>query len=104
MSDREVINQIIKTIMQEYPGNSRHIMSDNIMRASTSRDASSASEFIMDIDIYILFSYLHDSFTKELTRQLKIILEKVTQVDFDITLLIENCGKVQHIYISQSHH
>ena len=41
-NDREVIIiQVIKTTVQEHPGNSSHIMSDNLTRASTSRDASS---------------------------------------------------------------
>ena len=53
----------------------------------------------MDIDIYIMCNYMQDSFTKELNIQLKIILEKITQADFDITLLIKNCGEVQHINI-----
>ena len=99
MNDREVIIQIIKITVQEHPGNSCHIMSDNITSIYFKR-CTIASEFIMDIDIYILFIYMQDSFTKELIIQLKIILEKITQVDFDITLLIENCGRVQYIYIS----
>ena len=101
MSDREVIIQIIKIIMQEYPGNSRHIVSDNIMNLYFKRYIS-ASQFIMDIDIYIMFNTVQDCFTKELNIQLKTILEKITQVDFDITLLIKNCGEVQHIYITLS--
>ena len=89
LNDREVIIQIIKIIMQEYPGNSCHIISDNIIMANYLRRYISASEFIMDIDNYIMFNYMQDSFTKEINIQLKIILEKITQVDFDINLLIE---------------
>ena len=99
-NDREVIiTQIIKIIMQEHPGNSSHIMSDNIKSIYLKR-CIIASEFVMDIDIYALFICLQDSFTKELIIQLKIILEKITQVDFDITLLIENCERIQHVYIT----
>ena len=100
LNDREVIIQIIEIIMQEYPGNSCHIMSDNHHKGICLTDYISASEFIMDIDIYIMFSYMQDSFTKELNIQLKIILEKITQADFDITLIIKNCGEAQHIYIT----
>ena len=99
-NDREVIIiEIIMIIMQEHPGNSSHIMSDNSKSIYLKR-CIIASEFVMDIDIYTLFIYLQDSFTKELIIQLKIILEKITQVDFDITLLIENCERIQHIYIT----
>ena len=99
-NDREVIIiQIVMIIMQEHPGNSSHIMSDNSKSIYPKR-CIIASEFIMDIDIYILFIYLQDSFTKELIAQLKIILEKITQVDFDITLFIENCERLQHVYIT----
>ena len=98
--DREVIViQIIKIIMQDHPGNSGHIMSDNIKSIYLKR-CIIASEFIMDSDIYTLFIYLQDSFTKELMIQLKIILEKITQVDFDLTLLIENCDRIQYVYIN----
>ena len=97
-NDREVITQIIKIIMQEHPGNASHIMSDNILSIYFKK-CIIASEFIMDIDTYTLFIYLQDSFTKELIIQLKIILEKITQVDFDITLLIENCERIHLIYI-----
>ena len=99
-NDREVIIiQIIMIIMQEHPGNSSHIMSDNIKNIYLKR-CIIASEFVMDIDIYALFICLQDSFTKELIIQLKIILEEITQVDFDITLLIENCERIQHVYIT----
>ena len=101
VNDREVIIQITKIIMQEYPGNSCHIMSDNIRNIYFKR-CIIASEFIMGIDIYIMPNIVQDSFTKELNIQLKIIiLEKITQADFDITLLIKNCGRVQHIHIIQ---
>ena len=99
LDDREVIIQIIKIIMQEYPGNSCHIMSDNITMSIYLMNYISASEFIMDIYIYIMFDYVQDSFTKELNIRLKIILEKITQADFDITLLIQNCEGMQHINI-----
>ena len=100
MNDREVITtQIIKIIMQEHPGNSSHIMSDNIKSIYLKR-CIIASEFIMDSGIYTLFIYLQDSFTRELIIQLKIILEKITQVDFDITLLIGNCERIQYVYIN----
>ena len=101
VNDREVIIQIIEIIMQEYHGSLCHIMSDNIMSIYFKR-CIIASEFIMDIDIYIMSNYVQVSFTKELIIQLKIILEKFTPFGFDITLLIKNCGRVQYIYISQS--
>ena len=102
LNDRKVIIQIIKITMQEYPGNSCHIMSDNIMNTYFKR-CIIASKFIMGKDIYIMPNIVQDSFTKELNIQLKItILEKITQADFDITLLIKNCGRVQHIHITQS--
>ena len=59
-----------------------------------------ASEFIMDKTICVMFIYLQSCFTKELIIQLKIILEKITQVGFDITLIIENCKRRQHKCIS----
>ena len=103
--DRTIIGMVIKegranimtlddreVIMQENPGSSCHIMSDNIIMSNYLMRHTNASEFIMDINIHIKFNYMRDSFTKELNIQLKIILEKITQVDFDITLLIENCG------------
>ena len=101
LNDREVIIQIIKIIVQEYPGNSCHIMSDNF-RSIYFKRCIIASKFVMGIDIYIMPSIVQDSFTKELNIQRKIILEKITQVDFDITLLIKNCGRVQRIHIIQS--
>ena len=58
-----------------------------------------ASEFIMDSDIYTVFIHLQDSFTRELIIQSKIILEEITQVGSDITLLIENCERIQYVYI-----
>ena len=70
VNDREVIIQIIKIITQEYLGSSCHIMSDNIMSIYFKR-CIIASEFIMDIDIHIMFSYVQASFTKELIIQLK---------------------------------
>ena len=98
-NDREVITtQIIKIIMQEHPGNSSHIMSDNIKSIYLKR-CISASEFIMDRGIYTLFIYLQDSFTRELILQLKIILEEITQVGSDTALLIENCERIQYVYI-----
>ena len=47
--DREVIIQIIKITVQEYPGNSCHIMSDKIRNIYFKR-CIIASEFIMGID------------------------------------------------------
>ena len=90
-----IINQIIKIIVQEHPGNSSHIMSDNLQSIYSNR-CIIASEFIMDKNICVMFIYLQSCFTKELIIQLKSILEKITQVDFDITLIIENCKKRQH--------
>ena len=99
-NDREVIViQIIKIIMQDHSRNSSHIMSDNLKSIYLKR-CIIASKFIMDSEIYTLFIYLQDSFAKELIIQLKIILEKITQVDFDITLLIENCDRIQYVYIT----
>ena len=46
LDDREVI-------MQEYPGNSCHIISDNITMSICLLRYINASEFIMDIDVYI---------------------------------------------------
>ena len=98
-NDREVIiTQIIKITMQEHPGNSSHIMSDNFKSIYFKR-CIIASEFIMDKDICVTFIHLQNSFTRELIIQLKIILEKITQVDFDITLIIENCKRIQYTYI-----
>ena len=98
-NDREVIiTQIIKITMQENPGNSSHIMSDNFKSIYFKR-CIIASEFIMDKDICVTFIHLQNSFTRELIIQLKIILEKITQVDFDITLIIENCKRIQYTYI-----
>ena len=98
-NDREVIIiQVIKTTVQEHPGNSSHIMSDNLKSIYLKRHT--ASEFIMDKNICVMFIYLQSCFTKELIIQLKIILEKITQVDFDITLIIENCRRRQHKCIS----
>ena len=98
-NDREVIiTQIIKITMQEHPGNSSHIMSDNFKSIYFKR-CIIASEFIMDSDIYIMFIYLQNSFTKDLSIQSKIILEEITQVGSDITLLIENCKRIQYTYI-----
>ena len=94
-NDREVIiTQVIKTNVQEHPGNSSHIMSDNLKSIYLNRYI--ASEFIMDKNICVMFIYLQSCFTKELIIQPKIILEKITQVDFDITLIIENCRRRQH--------
>ena len=91
-NDREVtITQIIKITVQEHPGISSHIMSDNHQSIYFKRYII-ASEFIMDKNICVMFIYLQSCFTKELIIQLKIILEKITQVDFDITLIIENCN------------
>ena len=57
-NDREVITtKIIKIIMQEYPGNSSHIMSDNFKSIYLKRYII-ASKFIMNSDIYTLFIYL----------------------------------------------
>ena len=61
-----------------------------------------ASEFIVDKNICVMFIYLQGCFTKELIIQLKIILEKITQVDFDITLIIENCRRRQHKCINNT--
>ena len=90
-----IITQIIKITVQEHPGNSGHIMSDNLQSIYSKR-CIIASEFIMDKNICVTFIYLQNCFTKELIIQLKIILEKITQVDFDITLIIENCRRRQH--------
>ena len=97
-NDRQVITQIIKIIMQEHPGNSSHIMSDYIMSIYFKR-CILISKFVMDINIYIVSNSMQNSFTRELIIQLKIILEKITQVGFDITLLIEICKRIHHIYI-----
>ena len=97
-NDREVITtQIIKITMQEHPGNSSHIMSDNYKSIYFKR-CIIAGEFIMDSDFYIVFIYLQNSFTKELIIQSKIILEEITQVGSDITLPIENCRRIQYVY------
>ena len=85
LDDREVIIQILEIIMQEHPGNSCQLMSDdnkliNIMNQSI------ASEFVMDMIIDIMIDIMQDSFTKELNIKLKNILEKITPADFDITL------------------
>ena len=53
----------------------------------------------MDKDIYTAFIHLQNSFTKELFIQSKIILEEITQVGSDITLLIENCKRIHYVYI-----
>ena len=98
-NDREVINQIIKIIVQDNPGNSVHIMSDNIKSIYLQR-CIIASEFRMDIYNHYLFIYMQDCFTKELINQLKIILEKITPVDFDITLFIGNCIKIQQVHFT----
>ena len=81
-----IINQIIKI---------SHIMSDNLQSIYSKRCIID-SEFIMDKNICVTFIYLQNCFTKELIIQLKIILEKITQVDVDITLIIENCRRRQH--------
>ena len=94
-----IINQIIKIIVQEHPGNSSHIMSDYHQSIDFKR-CIITSEFIMDKNICVMFIYLQSCFTKELIIQLKIILEKITQVGFDITLIIENCRRRQHNCIS----
>ena len=73
-------------------------MSDNHQSINFKR-CIIASEFIMDKNNCVMFIYLQNCFTKELITQLKIILEKITQVDFDITLIIENCKRRQHNYI-----
>ena len=97
-NDREVITtQIIKITMQEHPGNSSHIMSDNYKSIYFKR-CIIASEFIMDKDSYTAFIHLQNSFTKELIIQSKIILEEITPVDSDITLPIKNCKRIQHIH------
>ena len=57
------------------------------------------SKFVMGINIYIEPYSMQDSFTRELIIQPKIILEKITQVDFDITLLIEDCERIQYTCI-----
>ena len=75
-----------------------HIMSDNFKSIHFKR-CIIASEFIMDKDICVTFIHLQNSFTRELIIQLKIILEKITQVDFDITLIIENCKRILYTYI-----
>ena len=99
-NDREVIIiQVIKTTVQEHPGNSSHIMSDYHQSIDFKR-CIIASEFIMDKNICVMFIYLQSCFTKELIIPLKIILEKITQVGFDITLIIENCRRRQHKCIS----
>ena len=97
-NDRQVIIQIIKIIMQEHPGNSGHIMSDNIMSIYFKR-CITTSKFVMGINIYTEPYCMQDSFTRELIIQPKIILEKITQVDFDITLPIENCERIQYTCI-----
>ena len=95
-NDREVIIiQVIKTIVQEHPGNSSHIMSDYHQSIDFKR-CIIASEFIMDKNICVMFIHLQSCFTKELIIPLKIILEKITQVGFDITLIIQNCRRRQH--------
>ena len=71
-------------------------MSDNLKSIYLKRYII-ASEFIMDSDIYTVFIYLQDSFTRELIIQSKIILEEITQVGSDITLLIENCERIQYV-------
>ena len=99
-NDREVIIiQVIKTTVQEHPGNSSHIMSDNLKSIYFKR-CIIASEFIMDKNNCVMFIYLQSCFTKELIILLKVTLEKITQVDFDITLIIENCRRRQHKRIS----
>ena len=99
-NDREVIIiQVIKTTVQEHPGNSSHIMSDYHQSIDFKR-CIIANEFIMDKNICVMFIYLQSCFTKELIIPLKIILEKITQVGFDITLIIENCRRRQHKCIS----
>ena len=101
-NDREVIIiQVIKTTVQEHPGNSSHIMSDYRQSIDVKR-CIIASEFIMDKNICVMFIYLQSCFTKELIILLKIILEKITQVGFDITLIIENCRRRQHKCISNT--
>ena len=99
-NDREVIIiQVIKTNVQEHPGNSSHILSDYHHSINFKR-CIIASEFVMDKNNCVMFIYLQSCFTKELIIQLKIILEKITQVDFDITLIIENCRKKKQHNIS----
>ena len=73
-------------------------MSDNLQSIYFKR-CIIASELIMDKDICVTFIYLQNSFTRELIIQLKTTLEKITQVDFDITLIIENCNRIQYTYI-----
>ena len=89
-----------EVIMQDHSGNSVHIMSDNIKSIYLQRCVI-ASEFRVDINHYCLFIYVQDCFTIELIIQLKIILEKITPVDFDITLLIKNCKRTQHPFIKK---
>ena len=96
LEDREVNTQIFEIIIQEHPENSRYIMSDNDMRINF-MNYSIASEFIMNIDVDIMIDNMQDSFTEELNIKLKNILEKITQADFDIALLIKSCGEVHHI-------
>ena len=73
-------------------------MSDNLKSIYLKRCVI-ASEFIMNKDIYTVFIHLQNRFTRELIIQSKIILEEITQADSDITLLIENCKRIQYVYI-----
>ena len=87
-----------EVIIRDHPGNSVHIMSDNIKGIYLQR-CIIASEFGMDINHHWLFIYVQDCSTIELIIQLKIILEKITPVDFDITLLIKNCKRIKYTHI-----
>ena len=105
--DRKVIHMtsgiiwIIKIIVHDTPGNSCHIMSDNKARISINiMNYSIASEFNMNIDIMI--DSMEYSFTKMAYIKLKDIIEKFAQDDFDLTLHIKNCVKIQYISISLS--
>ena len=97
MTEEVITTQIIKITMQEHPGNSSHIMSDNYKSIYFKR-CIITSEFIMDKGSYTAFIHLQNSFTKELIIQSKIILEEITQVGSDITLPIENCKRIQYVY------